>query len=91
MKIANPISPETRYKILFDKHLGKGVWEKFKSNYLLLNFSKRSFKTFLEDYDNKCPTRLIGMAFIWGNSPEGNEYWSTLSGKWESIKHMLHI
>lgn len=83
IKVNNPISYEMKLKVLFDKHLGKGVWEKFKNNIKTLN-NHLDFNEVIGTAG--IPHRLlISVAFGWAASPEGFDYWENIDGKWRDI------
>lgn len=93
MKIANPTSIEIKYQIIFDKHFGKGVWEEFKKNYIEDKDNKKTFEQFIKTHHDAIknhdlnPPNMISHAFVWKKSPEGLEYWSKISFKWDREIH----
>lgn len=58
--------------------------ERYRCNrYVFLRlYQERGWRSVMINYSNMLIPEALGIAFSWGETPEGGQYWRNLDAKW---------
>lgn len=74
-----------REKRIFFNWLQKyDALEKFRRNrhIFIKVYYKRGWRWVISNYSSIHISEVLGVAFSWGDTPEGGQYWRNLDAKW---------